>query len=63
MKKFHILFGIIAAVTMIGCSAGDTPVEKYDAKPEAKQDSVGGALESNPNLPPAAKGALLGGNK
>ncbi|MCW5940894.1 MAG: hypothetical protein KIS66_01595 [Fimbriimonadaceae bacterium] len=61
----------LALVFAFGCGAGETPVEKMEitktdaAKPEAGQSpqNVQQAVGDNPNLPPAAKDALLGGNK
>lgn len=71
MLKKTILLLPLVVVFAAGCGAGETPIEKVEIKktdaaaPEPgqpaqnMQQSVGG----NPNLPPAAKDALLGGNR
>lgn len=63
MAKYLIL--LVATVSIIGCSAGETPVETVKVDKAAPQtDSVQGAIQGNQNLPPAAKDALLhGGGK
>jgi hypothetical protein len=69
MKNKGILV-VLAAVAMVGCNSGDTPVETYQAAPGqvtnpsappgqafAPKDSSD-AITNNSNLPPAARNAL-----
>jgi hypothetical protein len=54
----------VLALILGGCSSGDTPVEVVKTTQTAPpKDSMSGAVQSNPNLPPAAKNALLGGKR
>lgn len=60
MKTLAIL-AVLVSLGLMGCGVGETPVEKVEVKTEqyAKPDSVQGAIQNNPNLPPQAKEALL----
>lgn len=50
------------SVVAVGCNAGDTPTETIKTtNVPAQKDSVGGAIQANPNMPDAAKKALMGG--
>ncbi len=59
MKK--LIWIIPAAILcMAGCNTGDTPVETYKADEQQveKADSMKGNINSNPNIPDAAKEAM-----
>jgi len=59
MKK--LIWIIPAAIfCLAGCNAGDTPVESYkpDEQKIEKQEGMTENINSNPNIPDAAKKAM-----
>lgn len=48
-----------AVICLAGCNSGDTPVETYKADPQVeKTDEMSKSINSNPNIPDAAKEAM-----
>jgi PBP1b-binding outer membrane lipoprotein LpoB len=64
MKKLLSLIPL-AALILVGCNSGDTPVETVNVpKDKAPQkDSMQGAIQGNPNIPDAAKKQILNQGK
>ncbi|MCC7230824.1 MAG: hypothetical protein IT203_10555 [Fimbriimonadaceae bacterium] len=63
MKKSISLLLFVTAISVVGCSSGETPVETVQVKTEpnatAPADSMQGAIQNNPGMPQVAKDALL----
>ncbi len=57
-KAFLIV--CISVVALAGCDTGDTPTRTVNVNTRPAPNSMPGAIKSNPNIPPAAKKALLG---
>ena len=69
------IFVLIGAIAVAGCHSGDTAVETYQPAPgqvtnpsappgqAGQPQSMQEAVQANPNMPPAAKDALLRGRK
>lgn len=74
MKTLGI-FLVVGILTLVGCDSGDTKVQTYQAAPNQVTDpnarptqpgnaaSMKESIQGNPNMPQAAKDAILRGSK
>lgn len=70
MKRIQCILIVIVALSLFGCSGGEAKIGTYKADPAANQpsptgqpNSVNEAVQGNPNMPQAAKDAILGKGK
>ncbi len=60
MKKLLTLIPF-AALVLVGCNTGETPVETVKVEPgkEVQKDTMQGAIQGNPGMPDDVKKRLL----